>query len=160
MINKRRNILLLIIGLSLAIIAFLSKDKLSCFKINYQLQHSDIVLVKTDSTQYFEQFKNTENLQKIKLSLFEFGGQGCKPCMRMDTVLTEIKSIYGDALNLKIVRVTSRENRKIAKYFGVRMIPVQVILNTDGEEVFRHIGFLSKEELQEEIELILKTGKK
>ena len=72
--------------------------------------------------------------------------------MRMDTVLAEISQFYGSDLNLKIIRLTDRENRKIAKYFGVQMIPSQVILNTEGEEVFRHTGFLSKEDLQAEID--------
>jgi len=138
--------------LLIAVAAYFAKEKLSCFKINYQLQHSDIEVVQSDSAQYFEQFKNENGAQSFQLSLIEFGGQGCRPCMRMDTILEEITQIYGSKLNLQVIRLTDRENRKYAKYFGVQMVPSQVILNTKGEEVFRHTGFLAKEDLQAEID--------
>ncbi len=136
-------LILLIIGL-----AFFAKDKFRCFMTNYQLQHNDIKVVESDSAAYMKQFDNRTGKAEYQLSLIEFGGQGCKPCMRMDTVLHDIAQIYGYKLNLKIIRLTTRGNRKIARYFGIREIPVQVILNQEGKEVFRHTGFLSKEELQ------------
>lgn len=150
--SRKRNTIIFLTLLLLVGAGYLAKDKLSCFTINYQLQHSDIEIVKSDSAQYYEQFKNLDGQHEYKLSLIEFGGQGCKPCMRMDTVLSDISNFYGSELNLQIIRLTNRENRKIAKYFDIKMIPVQVILNQQGIEVFRHIGFLSKEELQAEID--------
>ena len=149
--HQKRNIIILAILLVLLFAGYFAKDKISCVTINYQLQHSDVAVVQSDSALYFEQFKNEEGQHEFELSLIEFGGQGCKPCMRMDTVLTEASQFYGSNLNLHIVRLTDRENRKIAKYFGVQMIPSQVILNKEGTEVFRHTGFLSKVELQAEI---------
>jgi len=153
--HHKRNIIIVAILVLIAIAGYFAKDKLSCFKINYELQHSDIEVLHSDSVLYFEQFKNTNGQHEFKLSMIEFGGQGCRPCMRMDTVLAEISQFYGSDLNLKIIRLTDRENRKIAKYFGVQMIPSQIILNAEGEEVFRHTGFLSKEDLQLEIDKYL-----
>jgi len=150
--HPKRAITLLAALLLIFIAAYFVKEKLSCFKINYQLQHSDIEVVQSDSAQYFEQFKNEDETQGFQLSLIEFGGQGCRPCMRMDTILEEISQIYGPKLNLHVIRLTDRENRKYAKYLGVQMVPSQVILNTKGEEVFRHTGLLEKEVLQAEID--------
>lgn len=149
---NKRSITILSIIILLFIAGYFAKDKLSCFKINYELQHSDIEVVQSDSELYFEQFKNLEGQHEFELSLIEFGGQGCRPCMRMDTILEEITQIYGPKLNLKVIRLTNRENRKYAKYFGVQMVPSQVLLNSKGEGVFRHTGFLDKEDLQAEID--------
>ena len=44
-----------------------------------------------------------------------------------------------------------RENRKYAKYFGANTIPTQIIMNKTGEDIFRHTGFLSREELEKMI---------
>ena len=53
--------------------------------------------------------------------------------------------------------VTDREGRKIAKYFDLFAIPTQVLLDENGEELYRHTGFLSKEELMAVIDNHLKT---
>ncbi len=153
MIRKKRTIITFTILLIIGLTAYFAKDKFSCFKINYQLQHSDDVeVVKTDSAQYFEQFKNKDGVKAFQMSLIEFGGQGCRPCMRMDTVLEKLSLQYGSKLNIHVVRLSDRANRKIAKYFDVQMIPTQLLMDKQGLEVFRHTGFLSKDDLQKEID--------
>jgi len=43
-----------------------------------------------------------------------------------------------------IIMVQVREHQYLSSRYGVRSIPVQVIFDADGREVFRHTGFLPK----------------
>jgi thioredoxin 1 len=145
--NKKLNIVLIIIVVSVSLLLLLGKDKLNCAITNYKLRNSDIEINQTDSAKFLAQFHNTDKSKDFELSLIEFGGYGCKPCMKMDTVLADLGKKYGEKLNIKIIRVTEKEGRKTAKYFSVNEIPTQIIIDRNGIEIFRHTGFLSKDEL-------------
>ena len=149
--NKKLNIVLIVLSVLVFLLLFLAKDKLTCFVTSYQLKNSDIVINKSDSIEFFKQFNNSQNTYSYKLSLVELGGFGCKPCMKMDTVLQEIKTIYKEKINIKTFRVTTDGGKVIAKYFGDNAIPTQIIINRNGNEVFRHTGFLLKNDLEAEI---------
>jgi len=154
--NKRLNIVLIILSVLVFLLLFLAKDKLTCFVTSYQLKNNDVVINKSDSIEFFKQFNNSQNTYSYKLSLVELGGFGCKPCMKMDTVLQELEAIYKDGINIKTFRVTTDEGKAIAKYFGINAIPTQIIIARNGNEVFRHTGFLSKNDLEIEIKKTLK----
>ena len=149
--SKKLNIVLIIFSITIFVLLFFAKDKLNCFVTNYHLRNNDAIITKSDSVLFFEQFDNSSNQHPFELSLIELGGAGCLPCMRMDTVLTEIGEKYKEKINVKVYRVSIRENRKYAKYLGANTIPTQIIMNKTGEEVFRHTGFLSREELEKMI---------
>ncbi len=153
--NKKINILLIVVTVIFFIGLFFAKDKLNCFVTNYKLRNNDVEINKTDSVTFFEQFNNSSNTYLFKLSLIELGGYGCKPCMKMDTVLQKIKTIYKDEVNIKTFRVTTDKGKLIAKYFGVNTIPTQIIFDINGNEVYRHTGFLSKHDLETKIKSII-----
>lgn len=153
--NKKLNTFLIAIIIIVTLLLFFGKEKLNCIVTNYNLRNNDISVNKSDSTNYLSQYNNLDNLKPFELSLIELGGFGCKPCMRMDTVLFDLGKIYGEKLNIQTIRVTDDDGKIIAKYFGVNAIPTQIIIDKKGNEVFRHTGFLSKKELQKEIKTIL-----
>lgn len=146
--NKKINIVIIAITLIIFIVLILVKDKLNCFITNYYLRNNDIIVNQNDSLIFFQQFDNTSNTYDFELSFIELGGFGCKPCMRMDTVLLELAQVYKNKVKIKTFRVTDDKGKTIAKYFGVNAIPTQIILDKNGKEVFRHTGFLSKEDLE------------
>ena len=125
------------------------RDKMNCMIATYNINFNKPKLTRSDSAMYMAQFNITST--KYKLSLIELGGQGCKPCKKMEAVLLEIDSIYNKYVNLSIINVTKGNDKKAAAYFGIRFIPVQIILDKNGKELYRHSGFISKEELQVEI---------
>jgi len=141
--------------LAIGLITLISQqDKLNCMIATYNLNFNRVELTHSDSAMYMKQF-NVSNSQ-YKLSLIELGGQGCKPCKQMEAELAIVKNEFGDDLNLKLINVTKGEERKAASYFGIRFIPVQIILAADGRELYRHSGFISSEELKTEIQKLIK----
>ena len=63
-----------------------------------------------------------------------------------------VKDNYPGKVNVVFYNVNLEGNFKMAEHFGIRMIPVQVLLDKNGREYFRHIGYLSFNELAEEID--------
>ena len=80
-----------------------------------------------------------------KLTLAEFGRGVCIPCKEMKPILEELSVEYKGELNVVIVEVD--DNVDLTRQFGIMMIPTQIFLDSDGKEVFRHVGFYPKEEI-------------
>ncbi len=80
-----------------------------------------------------------------KPTLAEFGRGICIPCKEMKPILEELSVEYKGELNVVIVEVD--DNIDLARQFGIMMIPTQIFLDSEGKEVFRHVGFYSKEEI-------------
>ncbi|MBI5017880.1 MAG: thioredoxin family protein [Deltaproteobacteria bacterium] len=76
-----------------------------------------------------------------KVTFLELGSVGCKPCEAMKPVMAAVRERYG-----KQVAVTFHDvkvNRSIARDWGIRLIPTQIFLDPEGNEVFRHEGFFA-----------------
>ena len=81
-----------------------------------------------------------------KPSLVDFGADGCRPCDMMAPILNAVKKEYAGKLNLVFVHV--RKEQILGARYGASSIPMQVFFDKGGKEVFRHIGFYSKEEIK------------
>lgn len=72
-----------------------------------------------------------------------------QPCDMMQPILNNLRKKYPGKLNVVFVHV--RENQVLGVRFGTRAIPVQVFFDRNGEEIFRHEGFLPQEKVMEVI---------
>ncbi len=63
----------------------------------------------------------------------------------MKPILEELAMGYKDKLNVVIVEVY--EHKDLTNQYGIMTIPAQIFFNSSGEEITRHIGFWSKEEI-------------
>lgn len=76
--------------------------------------------------------------------LLELGSHGCKPCNAMMPILTELSKEQTDFVvsfvDIKAVTGKSEE-------YGIQMIPTQIFFDANGNELFRHTGFYSKDEI-------------
>ncbi len=77
--------------------------------------------------------------------LIDFGAGKCATCKMMNVVLDELSAEYADRLSIQFVDVW--ENEKAGEEYSIRMIPTQVFLDAEGNELFRHEGFISKEDI-------------
>ena len=78
-------------------------------------------------------------------TLAEFGRGICIPCKAMKPILEELSVEYKDKLNVVIVEVDA--NMDITRQYEIMMIPTQIFFDSDGKEVFRHVGFFAKEDI-------------
>ncbi|MDH3346356.1 MAG: thioredoxin family protein [Kiritimatiellaceae bacterium] len=77
--------------------------------------------------------------------LIDFGAGSCPTCKTMTEVLTELKA---ETENRLIVRfIDTREDKETPKVYSVRIIPTLIFLDAVGNELYRHEGFISKEDI-------------
>jgi len=78
-------------------------------------------------------------------TLVELGSTTCVPCQMMEEVLDELRDGYQERLNVQFVNVHADPDT--AQAYGVRVIPTQVFLDAQGNEVFRHEGYFPTEDI-------------
>lgn len=92
---------------------------------------------------------------KNTVTMIDLGAKTCIPCKMMAPILAELKEEYKG--RAAVVFIDVREDKSQAKRFGVLSIPTQIFFDKHGAEVYRHSGFLSKEEIEEQLDSLLKT---
>ena len=74
--------------------------------------------------------------------LIDFGAGTCATCKMMTTVLEELAGEYNNRLTIQII--DTGEDKETTASYSIRMIPTQIFLDAEGNELFRHEGFISK----------------
>jgi thioredoxin 1 len=87
-----------------------------------------------------------------KPTLAEFGWRDCVPCKAMRPILEGLDDEYRDKLNVVIVEIPFHED--LAEKYGINVMPVQIFFNSKGIEVTRHAGFLPKEQIIPQLNLM------
>ena len=82
---------------------------------------------------------------KGMVTMIDLGAKKCIPCKMMAPILAKLEKEY--AGRAAIVFLDVWEDPKPAHRFAIRGIPTQIFFDKDGKEVFRHLGFLSEEEI-------------
>jgi thioredoxin 1 len=77
--------------------------------------------------------------------LIELGADKCVPCKMMAPILEELKHEYEGRLQVDFYDVW--KDPSAGERFGIQVIPTQIFLDPDGNELFRHVGFFSKDEI-------------
>jgi len=104
------------------------------------------------------QSKTTRNLKALP-RLVDLGADKCIPCKMMAPILEELKKEYAGIFNVEFIDVW--KNPDAGKKYGIRIIPTQIFFDVTGKELFRHEGFLSREDiLAKWKELSVDIGKK
>ncbi len=90
---------------------------------------------------------------KHKITFIEVGSDSCHSCQIMGRKLYKIKQQQPE---YPIYFVNVHKEREAAYRLKVQMIPTQIVVDTEGQEVYRHVGILSEEEIQKLFEQKLK----
>lgn len=77
--------------------------------------------------------------------LLELGSDKCIPCKAMAPILEALKAAYAGKLQVDFIDVWKDDGA--AKQYGVKIIPTQIFFSPDGQELFRHQGFFSQEDI-------------
>jgi len=77
--------------------------------------------------------------------LVDLGATKCIPCKMMAPILEDLKKTYAGQIDVQFIDVW--ENQDAGSPYGIKIIPTQIFFDTEGKELFRHEGFLSKEDI-------------
>lgn len=87
------------------------------------------------------------NNAKPKITFVELGSVNCIPCKQMQPVMKAIEKKYGDQVKVIFYDVWKEDQKKYAKQYGIKLIPTQVFLDSNGKEFHRHEGFYPEAEI-------------
>mgnify|MGYP003969643571 FL=1 len=82
-----------------------------------------------------------------KITFLELGSTTCIPCKQMEKVLESVREKYGDQIDVIFYDV--KNEKEITKKYKIKMIPTQVFLDENGNEIHRHVGFYPEEKIDE-----------
>lgn len=77
--------------------------------------------------------------------LVDLGRETCVPCKMMAPILEELKREYEGRAVIEVIDL--RDHREAAREYGIRVVPTQIFFDADGNEVWRHAGFLPKADI-------------
>ncbi len=77
--------------------------------------------------------------------LVDLGAGKCKACKMMEPVIDELRREYRGKLDVVFIDVW--KDKQAAEKYDIQLIPTQVFLDPSGKELFRHQGFLGKEDI-------------
>jgi len=78
--------------------------------------------------------------------LLDFGAGTCIPCKAMAPILKELAEEYKGRVVVKIIEVY--QEREMTQANRIRLIPTQIFFDSKNKEVFRHEGFMDKEQIK------------
>ncbi len=142
--------LLLLFPALLILLLFLSKDKLNDYAAKAIRAEAGSQFIRSESAVVDSTYNYIKNGQNFQFTFLEFGAKGCSACNRMEVVMNEMREKYPGKVNVFFVNILIPKNQGLMKYYSIVSIPTQVLLNTDGIEYFRHIGYCSTTELVKE----------
>jgi len=77
--------------------------------------------------------------------LLDLGANKCIPCKMMEPILEELSEEYAGQLEVEFIDVW--QDRSAGDKYEVAAIPTQIFFSAEGEELFRHTGFIAKADI-------------
>ena len=92
-------------------------------------------------------YNYSQNGREFDFTLLEFGSTGCIMCKQMEPVLETIRQSSKPKVNVVFLHIMKPENQGLMKHYGVSAVPMQVILDREGVELFRNYGVITAPDL-------------
>jgi thioredoxin 1 len=83
------------------------------------------------------------------VTMIDLGATACIPCKMMAPILKKLEKAYNG--RAAIVFIDVWKDKSQAKRFKIRAIPTQIFFDKDGNEVFRHVGFMSENAIVQQL---------
>jgi thioredoxin 1 len=96
---------------------------------------------------------------KGMVTMIDLGAKKCIPCKMMAPILEKVKKVYDG--KAAVVFIDVWKNREQARRFGIRAIPTQIFFDSNGKEIYRHVGFMGEKDITAQLEKMgVEGGKK
>ena len=86
---------------------------------------------------------------KGMVTMLDLGAKKCIPCKMMAPILDKVEKDYEGKAAIFFIDVW--KHRDQLNRFGIQAIPTQIFFNQNGEEVYRHLGFMSEKEIVKQL---------
>ena len=88
--------------------------------------------------------------------LVDLGAGKCIPCKAMAPILEELRQTHAE--QFEVVFIDVWEKPEAAKPYNINLIPTQIFFDAAGQELWRHEGFLAKEDILAKWKELGKSG--
>jgi len=79
--------------------------------------------------------------------LVELGSTSCQSCKAMHEELAQLRQECGTSITVEEIDVW--RDKEAARRYGIKVIPTQVLFDSTGREVDRHVGFLARADIKQ-----------
>lgn len=91
---------------------------------------------------------NEKAKEEVKIpTLVDLGAKKCIPCKMMAPILDDLTKEYAGILTVKFIDVWEKEGAAEAEKYKIKSIPTQIFFDEKGKELWRHEGFISKDDI-------------
>jgi thioredoxin 1 len=87
--------------------------------------------------------------QQNRPALYEFGAGYCASCKEMEKVMAALQASHGDQVEFRMVYLD--QEKPLFQQYKIMLIPTQVFFDASGQEVDRHMGALTKQEVLQKL---------
>jgi len=81
----------------------------------------------------------------VKPRLVDLGAGRCIPCRQMAPILERLRDEYAGKFEVMFIDVW--KDPDAANSYRIQVIPTQIFYDANGKELFRHVGFYSREQI-------------
>lgn len=81
--------------------------------------------------------------------IVDLGMGRCIPCKMMAPILKELTEEYRGRVVIEVIDIGDKPGA--VKEYGMRVMPTQIFFDAEGNEFWRHEGFLAKETIVEKL---------
>jgi len=125
---------------NLFIIVLLTLSSIACAQDQKSESTNNVTEINNESTKVQ---KNSFS----KITMVELGSVNCVPCRAMERVMDSLEVLFPTQLEIKFYDVWTEAGKPYGKKYNVRIIPTQVFLDENGDEIHRHHGFYPQAEI-------------
>ncbi|MBY0485874.1 MAG: thioredoxin fold domain-containing protein, partial [Flavobacteriaceae bacterium] len=87
-------------------------------------------------------------IKSDKKIIINFSAKWCAPCKKMEPYLLKMQEELKDKISL--IRLDADENKSLLESMKIEGLPV-ILIYENGKETWKHLGYLSEENLREKI---------
>ncbi len=77
--------------------------------------------------------------------MWDYGADNCLPCIQMEPILDQLAEEYEGRIDIRVINVYQQGD--LARMARIQVIPTQVFIDSDGKELFRHVGFYPRDSI-------------
>jgi thioredoxin 1 len=86
-----------------------------------------------------------------RAQLIDFGMGMCVACRRMQPVMEQAARELGTSVDVHALDIRQEENMRLAERFKMRVIPLLILTDGTGKEIWRHEGVIDYPELAKSV---------